>query len=81
MNKTHIHRKEYGGYQREEGWYDKEWRGWYMVIKEDLMLGGEHTMHCADDVWQNRALETYIILWTNVTPIHLIKNKEDKMKF
>ena len=31
---------------------------------------------CANNVWLNCTLETYMVLWTNVTPINSIKNKE-----
>ena len=43
-----------------------------MVMKGDLILGGEHTMQCTDHVSQKCTLETYMILLTNVTPINLI---------
>ena len=44
-----------------------------MVMEGDLTLGGGHTMQHTGDVSQNYALETWIILLTNVTPINLIK--------
>ena len=40
--------------------------------REDLTLGGKHTMQYTDDVLWNCTLETYIILGTNVTQINLI---------
>lgn len=47
-----------------------------MVMDRDLSWGGEHTVLCTDDVWWSCALETYIILLTGVTPMHLIKRKK-----
>ena len=38
-----------------------------MVKKEDLTLGGGHTMRYTDDVLQNYTLEIYIILLTSHT--------------
>ena len=38
-----------------------------MVMEGDLTLCGEHTVQYTDDVLQNCAPETYIILLTNVT--------------
>ena len=46
-----------------------------MVIEGDLTYGSEHTIQYSHDVLWNYAPETYIILLTNVTPIHSIKNK------
>ena len=43
-----------------------------MVIEGDLPWDGEHTGQYTDDVLQNCTPETYIILLTNVTPIHSI---------
>ena len=40
-------------------------------------MGDEHTMPRTDDVSQNCTRDTYVILLTNVTPIHVIK-KETK---
>ena len=34
-----------------------------------------NTVQCTDDLLQTCALETYIILLTRITPINLIKNK------
>ena len=45
-----------------------------MVMEGDLTWGGEHTIQYTDEVLQNCARETYIILLTNVTPINSIKN-------
>ena len=39
----------------------------------DLIWGGEHTIQRIDDVLWNCAPETYIILFTIVTLIHLTK--------
>ena len=41
-----------------------------MVMEDDLILSGGHTMQYTDDVSQNCALETYVILLTNVTLIN-----------
>ena len=38
-----------------------------MVMDEDLILGGEHTIRCTDDVLQNCAPETCVILLSSVT--------------
>ena len=43
------------------------------MVTGDLIWGSENTIKCTDDVLQNRTLETYMILLTNVTPIHSIK--------
>lgn len=43
-----------------------------MVMVEDLTLGGEHTVHYADDVSQNCTLATVTVLLTNVTPMNLV---------
>ena len=47
-----------------------------MVMERNLTQGGEHTMQYTDDVLQNCAPETYIILLSHVTPINSIKNKD-----
>ena len=39
--------------------------------RDDLALGGEHTMQYTDDVSYKQTLETYVILLTNVTSINL----------
>ena len=41
----------------------------------DLTCGGEHTIECTDDVLQNCAPETCIILSTSATPTNSIKSK------
>ena len=41
-----------------------------------LIQSGEHTIQCASDVLQNCTPEIYIILSTNVTPIHSLKMKK-----
>ena len=46
-----------------------------MEIEGDLTWGGEHTIQCTDDVLQNCIPESYMILFTNVTPINSIKYK------
>ena len=46
-----------------------------MVTEDDLTLGGGHTIQYTDDASSNCALEIYIILFTDVTPINKIKNK------
>lgn len=43
-----------------------------MVTEGDLTLDGKHTMQCTNDILENRTLDTYKILSTNITPIHLI---------
>ena len=43
-----------------------------MVMEEDLTLGGEHTMQYREGVSQKCVLETYVILFTYVTPINLV---------
>ena len=45
------------------------------MVTEDLTLDGGHTAQHIDDVSLIYTLETYIILLTNVTPIHLIFKK------
>ena len=42
---------------------------------EDLSLSGGHAKQYANRVSQNYILETYIILLTNITSIHLIKQE------
>ena len=44
-------------------------------MEGDQTWGGEHTVQYTDDVLQNCAPETPIILLTNVTPINSIKIK------
>ena len=41
-------------------------------MENDLAFGGGHTMQYTDHVSQTRIPEIYIILLTNVTPIHLM---------
>ena len=45
----------------------------YMVTEGDSALGDQHTAQYTDNALKNHILETYIILLTNITPIHLIK--------
>ena len=47
-------------------------------MKGDLTWGGEHTVQCTDDVLQDCAPEACIILLTCVTPVNLIKSKENE---
>ena len=47
-----------------------------MVMEGDLILGGEHTIQCADDVSWNRAPETCMILLTSVTSINSTRRKK-----
>ena len=47
-----------------------------MVTKDELSLGGGHTVRYTEHVTQKCTLETYIILLTNVTPINLIKSEK-----
>ena len=45
-------------------------------MEGDFIWGSEHTMHQTDDVLQNCASETYVILLTNIIPMNsLIKEK------
>ena len=48
----------------------------YGVMEDDLTLGGEHTMQHTGDVSQNRTLETYVMLFTNVSLVHLIQKEK-----
>ena len=43
-----------------------------MATEDDLTSGGGHTVQCTDHVSQKRALETYVVFLTNVTPINLM---------
>lgn len=43
-----------------------------MVTKDDLTLGGEHTMQYTAHASEKCTFETYVILLTNVIPINLI---------
>ena len=43
-------------------------------MEGDWTWGGEHTIQYTDDISQNYAPETYVILLTNVTPKNSIKN-------
>ena len=43
----------------------------YMVIEEDLTLGGGHTVQYTDHVSQKCTPEDYIIVLPNATPINL----------
>ena len=44
-------------------------------MEGDLTWGGKHTIHCTDDVLQNWASETCIILLTSVNLINVIKKE------
>ena len=45
QTKGHRHRQQYGGDQREGGWGQKKVKDSKdTVTKEDLTLGGKHTM-------------------------------------
>ena len=57
-------------------WEVKRVKEGKMVLEGDLTWGAEHTIQCTDDVLQNWTPETYIILLTNVTPMHSIKTKK-----
>ena len=46
-----------------------------MVTEDGLTLGGGHALQCTYHVSQKCALETYMILLTNVSPINLIESK------
>ena len=43
-----------------------------MAAEEDVTLGGGHRVQHTDHVSQRRALETYTILLTDVTPVDLV---------
>ena len=43
-------------------------------MKRDLILGGEHTMQCADDVLLSCILETCMVLLTSRTVILDLKH-------
>ena len=42
----------------------------YMATEGDLTLGSKNMMQYTDNALQNYTLETYIILFVNVTPIN-----------
>lgn len=48
-----------------------------MITKGDWTLGDEHTAQYTKDVLRNCISETYTMLSTNVTPIHLITKRKD----
>ena len=50
-----------------------------MVMDEVQTQGGEHTTQCTDDVFQNCASETCIILLTSVTPHKFNKMQKKQM--
>ena len=73
-SETHRHRQQYGGYQKEgssRGMVKVKGHK-YMVMEEDLTLGGGHTMQYTDHILNKCTLDTYMILLTNVTTINLI---------
>ena len=43
-------------------------------------MQGEHRVQYTDDVLQNIAAETYVILLTNVTPMNSIKKKKKEIQ-
>lgn len=49
-----------------------------MVMKDNLILGGRHTMQYTGHVSWKCIPETYTIHWINVTPIKVIFKKEEK---
>lgn len=59
--------------RERSGRMKREKRIKYMMMEGDLTLGSEHAMQYTDDVSQNCTPKIYIILLTDVTPIHLIK--------
>ena len=59
-----------GGGEGEEG------RGGCMVMEEDVIWGGEHTIQCTNDVFWNCTPEMCIIVLTSVTPTGSIKKKK-----
>ena len=52
-------------------------KGWgEMEVEKEFAWGRRCTMQCADDVSLSCTLETCMILYTNVTPINLIKKRK-----
>ena len=49
-----------------------------MMTEKNLTWDGEHY---TDDVLQNCTLETYMILFTNVTPINSVNFLKNKLLF
>lgn len=49
-----------------------------MEMEGHQIWDGGHTMQYTDDVLQDCTLETYIMLFTNVTPMNLKKKKRIK---
>ena len=60
---------QYSGYQREGGLGVVKGIGGHIYgDRDDLTLGGGHTMQCTEGVSsENYTMETYIILLTNAT--------------
>lgn len=48
-----------------------------MVVEGNLTSGAEHNTIYIYDVLVNHACETYMILLTNITPIHLIRKERE----
>lgn len=53
----------------------------YTVTEDDVTVIGEHTVQYTDHVPQQCTPETYIVLLTCVTSIHLIKRKKRNYSF
>ena len=51
------------------------------MVTDGLALCGRYTMQHTEIRFHNYTLETYIILLNNITPINLIKNKKEEMKY
>lgn len=49
INKTHRHRQQEGGYQREGAW--EGCKGVKYKVTEDLALGGGHLIRYIDNVY------------------------------
>ena len=63
LTKTHRHRQQCGGYQREVGvGREERVKGVKCMVMEGLTLGGGHTMQYIDDMSQNCTLEPPTIL-------------------
>ena len=76
---THGYRQQYGGYQGEGGWWVVDGKGGQIYGNGSGFGFGWWThRQYADHVSQKCRLETYIISLSNVTPINLIKIKEQR---
>ena len=44
-----------------------------MGMERELVIGGEHTIQCADDVLFSSRFETSVVLLSNITSMNSIK--------